>query len=805
MNSVNLVTRLNNVFAAIGVWSLRHRWPVFLLSLALLAAGLVLSGSVRMNNSFDAYFDVSDPSYAAYREYRDDFGSDEVAFLLYDASHLPDGVFDLGLMRRIATLTQRIEREVPFVREVDSITNAELIVPDGDVIEVIELEQDFPADRDTLQRFAKRFMARELNIDTFVTADRKYGMIRVEMAKSSVDPLDEIRLDPEGGDGLENVYPQPADTALKQLLAEEEFRDIRFHLVGDVPLNAAYNRIITHDMGVSMGLAYAVIGVLLLLFFRSLLGMVAPLFIALLSLVMTVAFIGLMGWDMDMMFTLLPTLLAAIGTADAIHIISEFRLRYAQTGNRIVAVRETLAHVGAPCLLTSLTTAAGFFALAGSPIKTIAHMGVYSGVAVMIAFFLSITLLTFFLSWGKPQAPEAIARRNSNPLLDRVLAGIAGFTLRFPRQIVAVSLVLMVLAAVGVSRLQVDTNMLQDFSKEVPVRQDSELADRVMGGMGSIIYLFDAGEPDGIKNPAVLKEIERLQQEVNRHSPLVQKTYSIVDLVKEINQHFHGGDPAFHVIPDDPDLVAQYLMFYEMSGGEELRDFVSDDYRRANLEIRTLLVNSSDFARLKSDLDRYIAQNPVQHATAEWTGIGALWIKLLDYITQSQLQGIGLAFVVITVLMCFIFRSVKVGLISMVPNIIPVMMTVGLLGWLGVYLDYMKLLIAPIAIGIAVDDTIHFVTRFQHEFNRCRNYAEAIRASMAGVGRALMITSVVLVCGFLMNCFTQMDSQFWFGMLLSLTIALALVADFLLMPALIMLLKPFGPEGSDAALHKPAS
>ena len=182
----SLINHLNRAFAAIGVWSLRYRWLVFLGALALLAGSLVLASKVRMNNSFDAYFDVSDPSYAAYLHYRNDFGSDEMAFLLYDAGHLEDGVFDLELMQRIARLTQRLENEVPFVKEVKSISNAELIVPFEDGIEVIELEQDFPADRATMQRFAERFMARPLNIDTYVTADRRYGAIRIEMEKSSI-------------------------------------------------------------------------------------------------------------------------------------------------------------------------------------------------------------------------------------------------------------------------------------------------------------------------------------------------------------------------------------------------------------------------------------------------------------------------------------------------------------------------------------------------------------------------------------------------------------------------------------------
>ena len=175
-------------------------------------------------------------------------------------------------------------------------------------------------------------------------------------------------------------------------------------------------------------------------------------------------------------------------------------------------------------------------------------------------------------------------------------------------------------------------------------------------------------------------------------------------------------------------------------------------------------------------------------------GIGALWLQLLDYITWSQINGFALAFVVITAMMCLLFGSVKLGLIAMIPNLLPVALTLGIMGGLGIPLTYTTLLIAPIAIGIAVDDTMHLVTRYRHEFRRCGRYDEALFASMRDVGRALAITSVVLVLGFLVSLLSVMDSQAGFGVLLAFTISTALVADFLLMPALILIFRPFGPE-----------
>jgi len=800
--STTIIQKLNQGFAAIADWSLQHRWWVLSLALSLLFISLYLSQSVRMNNSFDAYFNDADPAYTAYLQYREDFGSDEIAFILYDASNYEYGVFNRELMQKIKALTYELEQALPFVDEVKSLANIEIMTGDEDGLNILLIEEEWPLDQTQLLALGEKILSKPMYVNAYVSENRRFGAIRLDMQKSSIDPVDEIRLDPEGGDGLENVYPQVTETAMAEVLGRDSYQGIDFYVSGDVPLNAAFNRIAMNDMTYTALLSLGVIALLLLYFFKgSLIGLLGPLSIVLLSIVITLGFLGLVNWDMDMMFAMVPTLLLSIGIAQAIHIISEFRLFHAELGDRSEAIKATLSLIGAPCLLTSLTTAAGFMALSISPIKTISHMAVYTSLAVMAAFFLSITLLSFFLSFGKQQDLSTIKAKAHQPLIHHTLLAIANFTIKFPKLIVAVSALLFIMAGFGISQLKVDSNFLLDFKKHEPIRQTTEYIDETMGGMGSLLYLFDSEQADGIKNPKVLKEIEAFQSFINTHYPLVQKTYSIVDLLKDINQSFNGGAPAFYTLPEDEALIAQYLLVYEMSGGKELHQFISPDYARANIEVRTQLVNSSDIAVLKQSFDAYLAKHPLQESKQAFSGIGALWIQLIDYISISQLQGVLLAFVVISILMCFIFRSVKIGLISMIPNIAPAILTVGLIGWLGFYLDYMKLLIAPIAIGIAVDDTIHMMTRLQHAFAVHKNYAKAIREAMTSIGRALLMTSIILICGFSSYTLAQMDSQMWFGILLALTIFIALIADFFLMPALVLLFKPFGEESAEGLLE----
>ena len=613
---------------------------------------------------------------------------------------------------------------------------------------------------------------------------------------SSTDPIDKIKLDPNGGDGLENVYPQVSSTALEAILADPEFADLNYYLSGDVPLNTTYNRIIYSEM-IQLGSAsFIIIAIILAIFFRGkIIGVLGPITVVALALMMTVAFISAMGWNVDMMFGLTPTLLTAIGVAHAVHIISEFLEHYRRSGDREQAIHQTLYLVGTPCLLTSVTTAAGFFAMSIAPIKTISHMAVYMSLGVLFAFFLSVTLLTFFLSFMRP--PKPLPQKSGvekTPYLDRTLALFSRITIQHPGKAFLLFLLVVVISGAGIYHLKIDSNYLSDFSEGVKVRQDTQHIDNTMGGMSSFAYLFDAGEEDGIKDYKFLQELERVQAQAQAHQPLIRKTISIVDLLKDINQSFHADDPAYYRIPESRELVAQYLLVYEMSGGEDLYSYVTEDYSQALLQMRVQLTESSALAVFEEKMTAYLDQNPLVEAEKSNTGIGALWLKLINYISDSQIRGLSLALVVITILISFIFSSLKMGIVSMVPNIAPIAIVGGMMGWLGVHLDSSKLLIATVAIGIAVDDTIHMMTRFKMEFERLGDYREAFTQTIQEVGRALVITSVTLVCGWSALLFSLMDAQVWFSILLSSTVILALVADFFVMPVLIFWLKPFGPE-----------
>ena len=802
-----LVSRLNRGFAGIAGWSFDHRWWVVLLALCLLAGSVGLASKAEIDSSYEAYFDPDDSAYLAYETFRDDFGSDEVSYILYAAPGFEFGPWNFEIMQKIVALTEDLEENVPFIYEVRSLANAELMVGNEDGIEIRKIADDFPSSQEGLLALRDQYLAKPMMVGGILSADALYGAIVIEMDRTSTDPLEEIRFDPEGGDELGNLYPQVTDNSINEILSRPQYEGVEFYHSGDVPLNAIYNNVIAEQSAYLNALTALVVALILLFFFRSFAGVAAPIFVVQMSVAATVAFVVLVGWKLDLSFGSVPTLLTAIGVAHSVHILSEFRRLFFSTGDRRTALVETLSLVGAPCLMTSLTTAVGFAAMSFVPIKSIAHMGTYSAFGSLVAFLLSMTVLLALLSFGSkvPRrigTPDQKKSPSASRSVEKILTSCHAFVIRRRHTILIAAALLLGLSGVGVGRLIVDANWLNDLSDSVPLKASTIYIDEKMGGLSNLILLFDGGAEGSVMEPDVLREIDRIQSFTNDF-PLVRKSYSITDIIKDLNQTFHADDPAYHKIPDSRELIAQYLILYESAGGSETEKYISPDYQRAPLELRLRMSMTSQVKELAEAIDYEVARNPLRASTFEKTGIGALWLKLLDYIVTSQVMGFSLAFSAIAVLMCLLLRSVKAGLIAMIPNLVPVLLTLGTMGWLGIPLDYSKVSIAAVAMGIAVDDTIHLVLRFRHEFRLCGRYADALGRALLDVGPALIITSISLVAGFSVLLVSILDSQASQGMLLSATIIMALLADFLLMPALILTLKPFGPESVTAQAASP--
>ena len=820
------IQTLNHIFRLIAGWCFDYRWLVLIGSFGLAYGASVLAQGIEFDASYEHYFYPGDTTFQSYEQFREDFGSDEVSYIGYEVAGLEHGPWNVHAMEALVQLTEAFEDEVPFIYEVTSLANAELTVGTEDGIEISKITDDWPLTQEELLARREAYLKKPLLVGGIIDEDADFGAIILEMDRSSTDPPEEIlappeeRRFPEDPHHTENQYPQVTAWKIAEILDRPEYSDYEFWISGDVEINAYYNRILFVEPAFLGQIAMVVMAIILALTFRSVVSVIAPVAVVQVSVLATMGVMALLGFKLGMGFGSTPTLLTAIGIAHSVHILSEFRSRRAAGSARRAALVDAVGLVGMPCLLTSVTTAIGFASMSFVPIRSLAQGGIVNAIGVLMTFVFSMTVLMSALSidwlwaWRRLrgiQDPEESAGSESRETtrandpsakggdwMQSVLDWVARTNFEHSGGLLVAFGAFLVICLVGVMRVEVDSNYLKDFWRSSDIYVDTVKVDSEMGGTTNVVYLFDAGEDDGIKKPAVLREIDRLQQRANEEDWLVTKTYSIVDIIKDLNQSFHGGDPAYYAIPETREAVAQYLLLYESSGGEEAEEYVTSDYRRANLELRLKMDATAAMQRLIADLDSSMEAQPLEASEVSLTGIGALWLILMDYIVTSQVQGLTIAFSVITLVMMVLFRSVKIGLISMVPNLAPVLLALGAMGWFGISLDYTKATIAAIALGISVDDTIHLMTRFHHEFGVHRNYRRALRAALGDVGRALIITSIALVLGFMALSFSEMRSQAFYGVLLSSALVTALVADFFFMPALVLRLEPFGPEGEGA-------
>jgi len=787
-----------NLFESIASASVKHRWWVLLSGIVLLAFSAYGISKVRVDTSINSIFTPSDQSFITYKNYLDDFNSDEICYILYKGRG-KEGVFDYQTMQTVASLTEILETEVPFIDEAVSLANVEFVEAVGENdINVGDLLLEFPENQQALSDLKPKVLAKTNFRNLIISEDGQYAAIVLKMSASRLDPLENLMLDPDGGTFASNIYPSVTFKTVRDILARDEYQNYQFYLTGDVSINAERNRIITVNNAVIVLFTLLVVFLLSMFFFNAtIIGIIGPLLVVVMSILVTVGLMGVQGWPVSIFFGMVPTLLCAIGVAQSVHILIDYQRVLINTHDRNQAIIEAIRKVGGPCLLAATTTALSFLVMSLSEMQSMRELAWYAAFGIMTTFVLSIAILVVTLSRskGKSMTETNLYKDFSvHSSINSVIEAAIRHNLRYQKGILLFAAILAVITGIGLSRLHVQIELIDDFKPDVTIRQHTEFVEKQMSGNASLVYLINTKTENGIKDPEFLKALEELQ-EYTESIELVRDTRSINNIIKELNQSFNQDQASYFTLPENRELIAQYLLVYDFSGGEQLSDFVSPDYARTALKLRLAMASSKEIAEVVQLIDHYLAENPLPgNAQADVTGMGLLWVKIGEYIIDTQISSYLLVFAMIAVFVSIVFGSVKVGLVSMIPNLGPIILCMGAMGWIGVPLDHYKILLGTIALGIAVDDTIHLVTRFRTRFLRHGNYDKAMARCLRDVGPALIITTLILVGAFSTYMMSEMQTLSSFGILLASSIILALLADLYVMPCLITRLQLFGPE-----------
>ncbi len=777
-----------------------RRGVVLAAALAVVAACMAGLPRVYLDVSFESFLDAEDPARIAYDAFRDRFGRDEMIVVTLDPGESLDerGVFRADFLERVRDFHDAIEERVPYVVDITSLVNARDTRGEGDTLLVEDFLDPWPQDAATIAVLRERAMANPLFRNTTLSADGNVTAIVIEPELYSRVGIAEEDFSGFEDGPAESDEPPPllsgAESAeqvlaLMTLIEEREGPSFQIHAGGSPVLLQTVGGSMARDMPRFALLAIGAIGLLLFLLFRRVVAVAAPILVVGLSVAST---FGLMGWagaSIHAPTQILPSFLLAVGVGDAVHLLSIYfeRLRHGET--REDALAHALGHSGLALVLTSLTTAAGLASFAGAGLEAIANVGIFAPIGVLIALFLSLTLLPAILSIVPMRLPEANDAATDPNAFDRLLGGFGHFATRSPWVVVGATLVIAALSAVGLSRIGLSHDPLAWMAPESRVVEDMNFLDARLGGAVSFEILLET-EPQGAREPEVLAALAafgRSLEERPRDGRIAGQTISLADVVKEIHRALNADDPLAYVIPEDRLLVAQELLLFENSGSDDLEDLTDSQYEVARLTARMPWDDAVHYAvfmdqvvgEVDAELDRY--------GDASVTGLLALIVRAMHALVESLATSYAIAFAVITPMMVLLLGNLRTGLLAMIPNLLPIAMTLGVMGAFGFPLDAFSLMAGGIALGLAVDDTIHFMHNYRRYRRRGLPLEEAVDATLQTAGRAMLVTTIALSTGFLAFMMSSMVNLTNFGLLVAFAIVCAFFADVLLAPALLAL------------------
>ena len=764
----------------------RNRWPVIVLTLGL-AAGLgsmliPLSG-VKYDFSVRRIFDTSPDKVELLHRFKDDFGDDVGWVGVLYATREPGadrGIFTpevLDSMARVQDwLAARPEMEADQATSLlDAADLHSPTIRSGILRSALEGRPPDPA---ALDAAATRLLEHEIYRGRLVSLTGDAALVMG-------------RFDP---DHQEDRDRQATLEALEEQLEAERARVGEAITVEPIGLPVVARNLTALAQGDTVRFTpfvFLVITILLLVFFRSIAVTAVALGTVFLILISGVGLMQALGEPINIINNTIPTILLVVGIAEAIHLIERIHGERRAGRPPREAAAEGTARMVAPCLLTMLTTAVGFGSLATSHIPILRNYGLFTAAAVLLAAVFNLTLVPAALSFGTRWGEQARRSRRS----ERALSWIADRTIRHPRLLFGVFLALMAGSlAYAVVEIDINSKVMEEATEDNPVRQALERTEARMSGVLSHEIVLRGAE-GAVRDPRLLVALDRLDRALMEDPAFrgyLDRVDTLADLVREMGQGFHQGlDPRG--LPGSEEVLADLLLLLESGAEDELGRFASFSYDATRITLVVRDGGSKAWAalqpRCEALLDELIRQDPHLGSRLDpvITGTMTYVDETLDFIIQDMITSVALAFLIIMILMAVLFRSVRAGLISMLPNIFPLIGTAGLMAALDIPLRLSTLIIFAICLGIAVDDTIHFLARFRQEVRAGRSAEDAIRTTMTTSGRAMTMTTILLVAGFLVNISSGFLARQQFGFLAGVTLALALLGDFFLLAPCILL------------------
>jgi predicted RND superfamily exporter protein len=752
-----------------------YRWRIPASAAVILGAALLLprANLTSIDNELTAWFSRDDPIYREYERFRDEFGGTRNLIVAIQAPSR-EGLLSREGFAFLEALSGDIER-IDAVERVNSLATATLVDSRADASGDLLLDvRRLPRDLETRspEEVGRRAIEDELLKGDLISEDGTVAAVIVF--------FDERQIDPIRAEVLARIRAR-VDARLPAGFAA--------HYNGSLEISETYNRITLENQTKFTPPIALLTLVAIFLLFRSWRHTLVTALAVFVSAVWTLGLYDLMGFSFNVLSSMIVPLVIVLAIADDVHVIQHYG-EARRSGSAEHAFVKTVSHLFAPILGASGTTALGMATLATSQVVAVREFGLGAAIGVMVDFAISIVLVPTLLGWVKAETLPPPQERYLRQPLER----LAVWTTGHARLIATVAVVLTIAGLMGLSRLRVDTNHMNFFSRSHPLGQAASVIDGKLGGIYTFQILLE-GPPESMRQPDALQRMDALEARL-RGLPFVRKVTGLPDYVKRLHREL-GPDRAA-IIPADAPTVAQELFVFSLAGEgrSELERIVASDYSKTQITVQ-LASMSSDLVFEQIDIAEGFAREAFAGTDIRQTvtGSGRLFAMLDHYLVVSQISSFSTAFLTVFGVIFIVFRSWRFGLLAILPNLFPVLAVFGVMGWLGISLNVATVMLASVALGVVDDDTIHFISRYRVETRAGRSAVEAIRLATSHEGRAALTTAVINSMAFGVLAFSEYKPTAWFGGLLALTMAVAFLAEVFILPAAITLApRLFGPD-----------
>lgn len=744
-------------------FTFNHRFLVLAFVLSTLAFAIWQIRTLKQDNSIEAMLPKDDPQLKIHHEMRDRFGSDEMTLVAWKSEHL----FSNEEIKKIHSLTDALEL-LDEVEWISSLSNINTVSSDGESINVKPLID--PGKRAftdlELADLLRKATGDPLLAGTIISAAGEATAITLGVKKIS-NPEMRVTL-------MEKVY---------KILDEHGGRDA-YWLAGAAPIHMAYVESISHDGRIFLPAVLIVISLMLWFVFRSITGIVVP-FIAMIAVaLLTMGAYALAGRTINVVSTMLPPLIMLMTTSAVVHMIAHTRQQKSTLARS--AVIAGCATVALPIFLNCLTSGIGFGSLSVSEIIPVRNFGIFAAVGLAMVFFVCMTVVPIVLTLKPVPAVQADAKRAG--LSDRLIHGLISqcekLTLRYRRSILLLCLALFILTAYGISQVRVQTNLMDYFDPQTRVRQDLQHIQEHLTGAMSLDAIVESEGKKKVTEPEIIRYVDGITRDL-KAQPVIISAHSISTYLKRTHELFTGETDS---LPPTRQHNAQYLLLGKSDkNGRLIRQFIDPVQKNLRITGRTKYVDTRQGAAVEKWLLERLEQDKPEGVVTYLSGIIPVYINMVFSLVGGQVRGFALALGLIGIVMILLQRSVRIGLAAMVPNVLPVVITAGLMGFAGIPLNSATAMISSIAIGIAVDDTIHFTTFFSRFRKEGLSTEAALSKVLHAVGPAMLTTSMVLATGFGVLMLSNFAPLRMFGLLSALTMLSAVIGDLIVLPTLLSL------------------